>query len=573
MNEVEQNPQLSTRRHDLDALRATAMLLGIALHSALAYITIPFWPVMDDARSIVFDVLFSAVHGFRMPLFFVISGFFTAMLWRKRGIGSLAWHRFRRIFLPLVIFVIPMWLAMWGIFAIIGASGGGGGSVGGGTIWAAARDNDVQKLNQILEANPGIDLNEMDAANKLPPLNWAALAGSPDAANFLLEKGAKVNVRSGDQSTPLSHAAFMGRSQVAKILIENDADLNALNVYQATPLQNTKADMGTVKWVADGLQLDFDEEKIKAGRLEVAALLKTAEAANPIAKTESGGGKKKRDERFGPITNFYLMVTDFWLFHIAPIFGHLWFLWFLCILLVPFLMYAAIASAAGWKGLPERLFHFPLVLVWIVPLTALVQWFHGIREPGGFGPDTSLTIFPYPHTVLIYGIYFFFGALYFDADDCEGKASRFWWISLPLGLLVCYPLGMSLIEEPDAEWVQNAIPAGLVRPLAVVLQALFAWLLIFGMMGLFSRICSRQNRAIRYISDSSYFLYLAHIPLVFLVQHFVKSIPGPAFLKFGITFVVLTGVLLIIYEFVIRYTFIGTLLNGKRTRPPKLPNR
>jgi hypothetical protein len=55
------------RRHDLDALRATAMLLGIVLHAALAYVTYPFWPVRDADTSAFFDVMNSALHGFRMP--------------------------------------------------------------------------------------------------------------------------------------------------------------------------------------------------------------------------------------------------------------------------------------------------------------------------------------------------------------------------------------------------------------------------------------------------------------------------------------------------------------------------
>jgi len=36
------------RRHDLDALRASAMLLGIGLHAALAYLNLRIWPIYDD---------------------------------------------------------------------------------------------------------------------------------------------------------------------------------------------------------------------------------------------------------------------------------------------------------------------------------------------------------------------------------------------------------------------------------------------------------------------------------------------------------------------------------------------
>jgi len=40
----------------------------------------------------------------------------------------------------------------------------------------------------------------------------------------------------------------------------------------------------------------------------------------------------------------------------------------------------------------------------------------------------------------------------------------------------------------------------------------------------------------------------------------------PSFPKFLIACAATTLPLLLIYEFVVRYTFIGTLLNGKRTR-------
>ena len=47
--------------------------------------------------------VFEAIHGFRMPLFFLVSGFFTAMLWRTRGLRALLKQRTTRILLPLVL--------------------------------------------------------------------------------------------------------------------------------------------------------------------------------------------------------------------------------------------------------------------------------------------------------------------------------------------------------------------------------------------------------------------------------------------------------------------------------------
>ena len=96
------------RRHDLDALRAFAMLLGIALHTALSFIPSLPWSVQDTKQDGGFHMFFFAVHGFRMPLFFLLSGFFTAMLWQKRGLASLLMHRTKRILLPLLLGLVTV---------------------------------------------------------------------------------------------------------------------------------------------------------------------------------------------------------------------------------------------------------------------------------------------------------------------------------------------------------------------------------------------------------------------------------------------------------------------------------
>jgi fucose 4-O-acetylase-like acetyltransferase len=101
--EMTTQTQIATqRRHDLDALRAFAMLLGIALHAALSFTSTP-WPVQDSRPNALWILFVTAIHGFRMPLFFLISGFFTAMLWRQRGKRFLLKHRFQRVFLPFLL--------------------------------------------------------------------------------------------------------------------------------------------------------------------------------------------------------------------------------------------------------------------------------------------------------------------------------------------------------------------------------------------------------------------------------------------------------------------------------------
>jgi hypothetical protein len=44
----------------------------------------------------VADLLVALIHAFRMPVFFIVAGFFAAMLVQRRGRSGLLKHRFRR---------------------------------------------------------------------------------------------------------------------------------------------------------------------------------------------------------------------------------------------------------------------------------------------------------------------------------------------------------------------------------------------------------------------------------------------------------------------------------------------
>jgi fucose 4-O-acetylase-like acetyltransferase len=97
----------SLRRHDLDALRAFAMLLGIVLHASLSFSTLP-WVVRDTRQSGLYSVFMQALHGFRLPLFFLVSAFFTTMLWRRRGLASLLKQRAVRILVPCLVGLVTI---------------------------------------------------------------------------------------------------------------------------------------------------------------------------------------------------------------------------------------------------------------------------------------------------------------------------------------------------------------------------------------------------------------------------------------------------------------------------------
>lgn len=93
------------RYFGLDALRGGMMMLGIVLHAAMLYLASPppTMPIPTDANnSPVFDLVFHFIHSFRMPTFFVLSGFFTALLVERRGAWGTIKNRAARILAPLV---------------------------------------------------------------------------------------------------------------------------------------------------------------------------------------------------------------------------------------------------------------------------------------------------------------------------------------------------------------------------------------------------------------------------------------------------------------------------------------
>lgn len=93
------------RYYGLDALRGGMMLLGIVLHGATFYLAAPppHLPIVTDpSRSILMDWIVDFIHSFRMPCFFVLAGFFAALLVEKRGVAGALRNRAARVGAPLL---------------------------------------------------------------------------------------------------------------------------------------------------------------------------------------------------------------------------------------------------------------------------------------------------------------------------------------------------------------------------------------------------------------------------------------------------------------------------------------
>ena len=246
--------QVDTRRHDLDALRAFAMLLGIVLHGAMSFIPGAgvFWGVQDSQANPFYGVMLSSIHGWRMPLFFLVSGFFTAMLWQKRGLRALLMHRFKRIFLPLLlsmVTVIPTMLVVSGYLRSQGSA-------------APLASSDTE----FSEAEPSSSQSETADINV-----WAAVATDDQAAlKVYLDQGGDVLAKDPYGSTPLHVACLFGRAEAAEMLLKADADLDVLNNDGKRPEDLLQLDWSTTAFIAQMVQLSMDQQEVLAGREKIA---------------------------------------------------------------------------------------------------------------------------------------------------------------------------------------------------------------------------------------------------------------------------------------------------------------
>jgi glucans biosynthesis protein C len=98
--------------------------------------------------------------------------------------------------------------------------------------------------------------------------------------------------------------------------------------------------------------------------------------------------------------------------------------------------------------------------------------------------------------------------------------------------------------------------------------AVWSWSLAF--VGLALRYLAGYSAVRRYLADSSYWLYLIHMPLVLALQIVLSQLAWPWWLKFPLMLGVAFPIMLISYHYLVRSTFIGGVLNGRRY-PRTLP--
>jgi len=80
-NDTQQKAIANQRHQGLDILRSFALILGLFFHASIPFSEPPpLWIIYYQSKSWVYDTIMLGTHLFRMPLFYLLAGFFSALL-------------------------------------------------------------------------------------------------------------------------------------------------------------------------------------------------------------------------------------------------------------------------------------------------------------------------------------------------------------------------------------------------------------------------------------------------------------------------------------------------------------
>ena len=115
-----------------------------------------------------------------------------------------------------------------------------------------------------------------------------------------------------------------------------------------------------------------------------------------------------------------------------------------------------------------------------------------------------------------------------------------------------------------------AVPlVGSPRIVYCILAALFPWLTVFGGLGVFMRVFSGRGTVMRYLAESSFWVYIIHVPIIALSQALLLPLAWPIVVKFLLVATAAIAVSLFTYEWIVRRSLVGEIINGARKRTAK----
>lgn len=248
--------------------------------------------------------------------------------------------------------------------------------------------------------------------------------------------------------------------------------------------------------------------------------------------------------------------------------AHLWFLYYLLYFYAAVLPAAPLLAKLSGTRLLARI---DAAFRWgvegrarvLLPAAATLPVLLCMKSPVA---DTPLGWAPEPQILGYYFLFFGSGWMLYRQRDLVPAFGREWKQSLALANVLVLPAALSLTLAAVGAEKSDAPGRPLWRLGAFAAQSLYTWLMIAGLWGAFLRYFSRPSARARYLADASYWCYLASITPIAVFQFAVKDWPLPGVVKWALVTAATMAVLLASYEWCVRYTLVGAILNGRKYR-------
>lgn len=252
---------------------------------------------------------------------------------------------------------------------------------------------------------------------------------------------------------------------------------------------------------------------------------------------------------------------------------HLWFLYVLLFFYAGALLLRGFASLIDRSGALRARMVDPVVLLFRGPAAPVIlalpvaitlfltpDWYMWFGIPT---PDTGLV--PKATSLIIYGIAFSFGWLLHRQPQILQGWAQYWlaYVGPAIGATVTCVMMAGLTPSLVAA-EQDAGTLGF-----ALLYAFAGWAWTIAIIGFAVRHLSTESPARRYLADASYWIYIVHLPIVMVLQTIVAPCDWPWFAKYPLILAVAFAIMLASYQLIVRYSFIGAILNGKREKPAR----
>jgi ABC-type multidrug transport system ATPase subunit len=257
-----------------------------------------------------------------------------------------------------------------------------------------------------------------------------------------------------------------------------------------------------------------------------------------------------------------------------PLF-HLWFLYLLTLLYAAMLtvrqgIVVRIDQRQQFRALLDRgvgivmrssLMPFALAAPLVAALLALPLW----PQYGGI-PTPDQSLIPNRAALVGFATAFSFGWLLHRQQSMLGLLRRRWMLHLT-GAVGFTAACVSMIGLSPNDITSPEPLIGLSAMVYAASYALAVWCWTFAVIGIGLRFFAEENPIWRYIADASYWIYLAHLPLIFYLQFLLTDLPWHWAVKFPIVLSAALVLLFASYHFLVRFTVVGEVLNGRRRHP------